>query len=239
LTADRFYTGHRILEAMRNAQRYADAVFHHALNARPLNPTRYLDFGAGDGAFLERFLGYGCSVDCVEPDPDMQARLGHLATTVYSDISKVADAHYDFAYAINVLEHIDQCDQACAELFRVLRPGGRLFAFVPAFPMLWTSLDAEVEHVRRFTRRSLRRLLESSGLKIIHLEFFDCLGFPAALGVRVLESWGLFHYNRSTIGAYDRYVFPISHKLDRFLRGVAGKNLLAIAERPTECLNFN
>jgi SAM-dependent methyltransferase len=240
LIADQFYTGHRVLEAMRDAQRYADAIFDHALNARPLNVTRYLDFGAGDGVFLERFLAHGCTVDCVEPDPAMRVRVGDFATTVYSNICEVGDAHYDFAYTINVLEHIGQLDQACGELFRVLHPGGRLFVFVPAFPLLWTSLDAEVGHVCRFTRRSLRRVLESSGFRIIRLEFFDCLGFPAALGVRVLESLGLFRYSRTTIGAYDRYVFPISHELDRFLRRVVGKNLLAIAERPTgKCLNLN
>ena len=65
-----------------------------------------------------------------------------------------------------------------------MRPGALMFVFVPAFNILWTGLDDEVEHVQRFTRGSLRPALAKAGLEIVHLRYFDSLGFAAALLVR-------------------------------------------------------
>ena len=64
-----------------------------------------------------------------------------------------------------------------AELNRVLRPGGILFVFVPALDILWTSLDTEVGHVRRFTRPMLASALARAGFEVVSLRYFDFLGF--------------------------------------------------------------
>ena len=37
--------------------------------------------------------------------------------------------------------------------------------------------------------------------------------------------------DRSTLRAYDRFVFPVSRWVDRALKGVLGKNVLLVAER--------
>jgi hypothetical protein len=112
-----------------------------------------------------------------------------------------------------------------------LKQNKKLFVFVPAHEILWTSLDDEVEHVRRFDRHTLRAALERAGFHIEHLKYFDFLGFPAALGVRVLEQINLFKYGGSSVGFYDRYIFPISQQMDRIFKGAIGKNLVAIARR--------
>jgi len=132
---------------------------------------------------------------------------------------------------VNVLEHIVELDEACAHLWRVLKPDRKLFVFVPAHEILWTSLDDEVQHVRRFDRRSLRLALERAGFRIEHMKYFDCLGFPAALGVRMMEQFKLFEYGSASVGLYDRYLFPVSRQLDRLFNGWIGKNLVAIASR--------
>jgi SAM-dependent methyltransferase len=227
------YAGHRILEAMRNAPRYADAVYRMVRSALPPGSSRILDFGAGDGMFAERLLRDGLKVDCVEPDPENQRSLASLGLSPVADIATVDDDHYDFIYTINVLEHLHDLDHHLAELRRVLSANGRLFVFVPAFAILWTSLDDEVAHVRRFTRASLARALASSSLVIEECRYFDSLGFPAALGVRALEAVGAFRYSPQTVGFYDRALLPFSLVADRMLSGVLGKNVVAVARKPT------
>jgi SAM-dependent methyltransferase len=225
------YAGKRVLEAMRSAVRYGEAVFQELRRVAPQSGSTILDFGAGDGFFLEKFHSQGVAVDAVEPDPALQLALRPLARTLWPDIRDVPKESFDFVYTVNVLEHICELDETCAQLARVLKPNKKLFVFVPAHEILWTSLDDEVEHVRRFDRHSLRAALERAGFHIEQLKYFDFLGFPAALGVRALERINLFKYGSSSVGFYDQYIFPVSQQMDRFFNGAIGKNLIAIARQ--------
>ena len=128
-----------------------------------------------------------------------------------------------------MIEHITVLDKTLAEVRRVMRPGASIFVFVPAFNLLWTSLDDEVGHVQRFTRKTLYSALSLAGFESIKFRYFDSLGFPAALTVRFLEKLGLFRYSSKSVGLYDRYVFPISRAVDRVASGLIGKNLIAVA----------
>ncbi len=215
---------------MHAAIRYETAVFDLAALVAPRAPARVLDFGAGEGAFAKKFRAAGHVVDCVEPDHTLRKALQEIGGTVFSDTSEVPNAAYDFAYTINVLEHVGGLDRACAELRRTLMPGGALFVFVPAFEILRTSLDDEVGHLRRFSRLSLAQTLERAGFTVIRMEYFDSLGFFAALGARALEAVGAFRFNRTTIGFYDRNIFPASRALDGICKNFFGKNLVAFAK---------
>jgi SAM-dependent methyltransferase len=231
ITSKQGYAGNRILEAMRSGVRYGEALFTELRGAIPDDACTILDFGAGAGFFLEKFHAIGAAVDAVEQDEDLQAMLRPLAGMVWSDIRHVPNESFDFAYTVNVLEHILEVDEACAHLARVLKPNRKLFIFVPAHKILWTSLDDEVQHVRRFDRRSLQLVLERAGFRVEHMKYFDSLGFPAALGVRILELVNLFGYGSGSVGFYDRYLFAVSRQLDRLLKNTIGKNLIAIASR--------
>jgi SAM-dependent methyltransferase len=230
--AGQAYRGHRILEAMHSAQRYAEAVFEEIRAACPATARDLLDFGAGDGVFVAKFMAGNRRVDCVEPDPTLRQRLQQQGASVYSDIAAVPAGRYDFIYSVNVLEHIHALDETLAGIRRVMRAGAPMFVFVPAFNTLWTSLDDEVEHVQRFTRRSLRPALAKAGFEILDLRYFDSLGFPAALAVRALETVGLFRYSSDSVGFYDRYLFPMSRALDRVASRAVGKNIIAIVRNP-------
>ena len=225
------YAGHRILEAMRNAPRYANSIYAHIRAALTSAEEPILDFGAGDGTFVERFLRDGVVVECVEPDASNQSALRALVPVVETNTRGLAAERYAFVYTINVFEHLRELDHCLAEIHRVLRPGGRLFVFVPAFDILWTSLDDEVKHVQRFTSRSLSANLEEAGFAVEALRYFDSVGFVAALTVRMLEKLGLFWYSPGTVGFYDRTIMPVSLFCDCFLSNVVGKNIIALARR--------
>lgn len=225
------YTGHRILEAMHEAVRYTRSISALIEKARPAHAVNILEFGAGDGAFAKHFQGMGEVVDCVEIDAVLRTGLEKLGVRTYRTAQDVPSASYDFIYSVNVLEHLPDLAAEIADLKRVLRPGGVIFVFVPAFRMLWTSLDDEVGHVTRFTRGTLASALNAGGFKISNIAYFDSLGFPAALTVRCLEKLNLFSYGGGTVGFYDRYIFPLSRALDGIFQHVLGKNLFAIAQK--------
>ena len=226
------YSGLRILESMHEAVNYNQTVFDMVRQARPAACKRTLEFGAGDGAFARKFAQEGEPVDCMEIDPGLREVLRQSATRVYADMAAVEAEQYDFLYSINVIEHIADRDEALAHLYRVVRPGGTIFIFVPAFEMLWTSLDTEAGHVTRFTRSRLAAAFNKVGFQIDRIEYFDSLGFPAALGVRLMEVVGLFRYNPTSVRFYDCVLFPISRTLDKVFRRLLGKNLILVARKP-------
>jgi SAM-dependent methyltransferase len=190
-----------------------------------------LDFGAGDGLFAERFLRDGVHVVCVEPDAANVHAISRLGLQVFSDIGEAHDGYFDFVYTVNVLEHLHDLNGHLRQIHRALAANGRLFVFVPAFNMLWTSLDDEVAHVQRFTRTSLGQALARAGFELEATRYFDSAGFPAALTVKVLERLGLFQYSSTTVGFYDRAILPISLTGDYLLSSVVGKNVIATARK--------
>lgn len=225
------YSGRRILESMHEAVRYTQAVFDLVLRARPADCRAILEFGSGDGAFVRKFAADGVRIDCVEIDESLRETVRDTAARVYADIREVESARYDFLYSVNVVEHIADLEDALTHLHRVVRPGGTIFIFVPAFEMLWTSLDSEAGHVTRFTRGRLAAVFRKAGFEISAIDYFDSLGFSAALGVRLMEAVGLFRYDPASVKLYDRAIFPLSRFLDIFLRKLIGKNLILVGRK--------
>ena len=224
------YEGVRILEAMHEAVRYNASLFDLIKQTKPAAAKHILEFGAGDGVFIGKFHGEGVVVEGVERDSKLRGLLeNRFDCRTYQDIRQVETEAADFIYSINVLEHIEDLDSEMHELRRVLRRDGLLFVFVPAFELLWTSLDDEVGHVTRFTRDTLTSTLRRGGFNVVKMEYFDCLGFPAALAVRAMEKLNLFRYRPESVRFYDRRVFPSSRYLDRFFQNTLGKNIFAVA----------
>ena len=48
---------------------------------------------------------------------------------------------------------------------------------MPAFQFLWTGLDDQVKHFRRYTKKSLGKKVEKCGFKIDALKYADSIGF--------------------------------------------------------------
>jgi len=58
----------------------------------------------------------------------------------------------------------------------MLQPGGRAIILVPAVPALFGSLDQELGHHRRYTRRTLRDRMEQAGFRVERTFYFNLLG---------------------------------------------------------------
>jgi SAM-dependent methyltransferase len=224
------YTGVDNLEVMREAENYnrylLKLVERHSGGAR-----RMIDFGAGSGTFAIPCAKAGIEVTAVEPDAPLRALLTAAGLRAVADTGSLPDAEFPYAYTLNVLEHITDDVDALRSLRRKLAPKGILFVYVPAFPVLFTSMDAKVRHVRRYTRTTLRNSLLAAGFELETLRYVDSLGFPATLLFKALDN-GRGEVNRNMLRAYDRLAFPISVALDAITHRWFGKNLLAVARNP-------
>lgn len=92
------------------------------------------------------------------------------------------DHSFDVVISSDVLEHIAPDHTAISQWNRVLKPGGSLIIFVPAFGFLWSDHDDLNHHVRRYSRRALRELLESHGFETGRASYWNMILFlPVAL----------------------------------------------------------
>src|SRR4029077_7056284 len=123
----------------------------------------------------------GLEICCIEPDPENQAVLWQLGFQVKVAIEEHEPESLDFVYTLNVLEHVPDDEALVCAIFSRLRKGGRLFVFVPAFPILWSRLDDYVEHRRRYRRVPMEAMLGRAGFIVERARYADSLGYFAAL----------------------------------------------------------
>jgi SAM-dependent methyltransferase len=96
---------------------------------------------------------------------------------------------FDIAISCDVLNDAGIPDEGLAlrELYRVLKPGGRLFLNLPALRLLSSEHDRATSIVRRYTRRDISEKLEVAGFRIRRATYRNMLLFPMILAVRLLR----------------------------------------------------
>jgi 2-polyprenyl-6-hydroxyphenyl methylase/3-demethylubiquinone-9 3-methyltransferase len=107
-------------------------------------PGSALDAGMGGGRLLEALAARGWSVtgsDVSEAMVELARRRVPQATLVVAPVEQLpfADASFDAAAALGVLEFAHSVDAALRELGRVLRPGGLAVVSWPNFGGLYTA----------------------------------------------------------------------------------------------------
>ncbi len=216
-----------VMEVAVNYRRYLGDLLRSA-GGPPRPGHRTLDFGAGVGTYARTARDLGYDVTCVDLDPDLCARLRADGFTTHETTAEIADGTFDLTYTLNVLEHLDDDGAALRELRRVTVPSGRLLVYVPAFPILYSSMDRKVGHVRRYRKAELAGRVRQAGFVIERCVHADSLGFLASLAFRVAgNSDGSL--SERPVAAYDRWAFPLSRRLDRLFGPAFGKNLVVEA----------
>lgn len=156
--------------------------------ARP----RILDAGCGTGVnlgVLDR-LGEVYGFDLNRTGLAFAVQRGHrrIARATMASIP-FPDAAFDLVTSFDVLYALpDEVERAgVREMARVLRPGGFLVVNVAAMDILKGGHGVLAEEVRRYSRRSLRQLLEDEGFEIQRLTYTNATLFPLVLAVRLLQ----------------------------------------------------
>lgn len=221
------YTGVDNLETMALAVNYNNSIFQLLEQSYGL-ARKSLDFGAGTGLFSMYLRDRHKDVEAIEADRQLQANLKANGFVVHQDLKNVEPGRFDFIYSINVLEHIEDDKAILRDFRRQLASDGRLFLYLPAFNILWTTMDTKVGHFRRYTLSEIRAKLREAGFKIDKIGYCDTVGFFASLAFKVIGSKNGSINPRSLI-FFDRFLFPLNAMLDRIFKYVLGKNVYVIA----------
>jgi ubiquinone/menaquinone biosynthesis C-methylase UbiE len=174
--------GGRILGAVMDlANRQPVGLALDLLDAAP--GERIIDIGCGTGAASQRLLRRAtCTVTCVDRSQTMlyraerrrfagpvslhQAHLGELP---------FANGSFDAALALNLLYFCDESGSMLADLKRVLRPGGRIVAYVTHRETMakWPFVSPATH--RLYDAGQLTEALTIGGFAADRIEVRDCM----------------------------------------------------------------
>lgn len=136
-----------------------------------------LEVGCGTGNTLRVLRAAFPSATVVGVDPLLaglrfaRARTGE--PVVQARIEQLPfNRRFDLIGLFDVVEHIDDDEAALVHVRRVLRPGGTLIVTVPARPALWSRIDDESHHRRRYEPQQLEHSLTASGFRLEYQTYF-------------------------------------------------------------------
>jgi hypothetical protein len=135
------------------------------------------------------------------------------------------EARFDAVLYIDVLEHVEDDAGELAAASRVLQRGGVLIVLAPAHAWLYSPFDRAIGHHRRYTRRSLERIVPP-GLRRVVLCYLDSIGLLASAGNRFLLRRSL--PTERDIACWDRLMVPVSRRVDPWLGFRIGKSIIGI-----------
>ena len=223
------------LDSLAEAKNYYSWVLRQF---EPYLGETVIEVGAGIGTFSE-FLMKSPRVSklvAIEPasntlphlnarfagNENVEVRPGYLSDH-FSGLSANALA------AVNVLEHVQDDKAFLEQAYAAIVPGGHLLLFVPALPAIYGSLDKVFEHYRRYTKSSLRKVIESAGWKPRRIAYMNFPGIAAwFMAGKVLQKTSIAPGDAKI---YDRLVVPWLSKLEGMIPPPIGSNLIAIATR--------
>ena len=202
-----------------------------------------LEIGSGTGAIAHWLVQCGASVTAVEPEPVLAKKIlprFSSSENIEVIIGGSTDAYrqlsdknkiFDTVIYLNVMEHISDDLGEFNKAKAILKPGGKLLVYVPALPWLYSQIDADTGHVRRYTKKLLREVTAKSGFEIVSLDYFEVVGIiPYLIVYKLLRRRVV---TGSSSGFYNKAILPLSLILHRIMRGrLVGKNLVLVASKP-------
>ena len=150
---------------------------------------RILDIGCGTGAMSRKLAPWGSVVSAdFSPLALSYSRRRNLNLLCASDAMRLPfrDESFDLVVAMDILEHVSDDSAALSEIYRVLKPGGRIIATVPAYQSLWSGHDVALMHFRRYVAREVGERFAAAHLRTQKLSYAMTFLYPAVWLIRRL-----------------------------------------------------
>jgi SAM-dependent methyltransferase len=222
---------HSVLEALEGAKNYNAWV---ASLVAPYLGDDPIEIGSGTGTYADLWLDAGLSrLTVSDLDATLLARLrerfaGDARVTVEEvDLLTAPAADHSAVVALNVLEHIEDDVAALRSAARLVRQGGAVVFFVPAFQFAMSRFDRAIGHYRRYTIERAKQAMAAAGLTAEDVRYVNAPGLLAwTVGMRLLR---MTPREGAVLRAWDGGVVPLARRFESRWRPPFGQSVLAVA----------
>lgn len=155
-------------------------------------------------------------------------RIGKLDMQVREDYALLREFAPESVVFLNVLEHIEDDRAVLRNLFAEVPGGCRIVVLVPYNMRLYSHVDKELGHFRRYGEWELEGKMRDAGFEVEKQFFFNKAGvvawyvFNTLGGQKALRPWQLWLYGKLT---------PVFRLLDRVLP-TSGLSTVVIGRKP-------
>ena len=158
---------------------------------KTLSKLEILDVGCGDALFFDRLSSFG-NVEGIEPDSRLIDPANPHRSRIYTlqfDRKFRPGKRYDLILMLDVLEHLDNPEEALDSVRGLLGNNGVFLLTVPAFQILWTNHDIINHHRIRYRKKTLFPLLRKAGFAISEARYWYQWTVPLKLPTHVVEKF--------------------------------------------------
>ncbi|MBI5138663.1 MAG: class I SAM-dependent methyltransferase [Candidatus Vogelbacteria bacterium] len=178
-------------------------LFH--LVATLIKGESVVDVGCGAAFFLSILKAGGKNVVGVEPNSGMRALASQMNPGVVvipgraEEIDVLLQRPVDSVVMIDVLEHIEDDAEQVKKVQAILKKNGEFVFVVPAYQFLYGKRDKHMGHYRRYSKKSLQKILTANGFLIQHMRHWNALGFlPYLISEKIFHKPLQLELRRST-----------------------------------------
>ncbi len=165
-----------------------------SLVASQVTGTSVVDIGCGSGFFANMLKKRGKNVIGIEPNNGMRELASKINPDVAvlaggaEDVTSLVTNPVDSVVMLDVLEHVEKDDEQVRKIYTTLKAGGEFIVVVPAHPILYGTRDKEMHHYRRYTKKTLYKVLSDNGFRIVTMRHWNMLGFlPYLIAEKILR----------------------------------------------------
>jgi SAM-dependent methyltransferase len=227
----------RDLEILSQSRNYQGWLYSLS---KPFIGSRILEIGSGIGNYTKYFIRHGSVLASDSEDYYVEylknqfknknitvkkITLGNWDAELIHQLSRF---NPDTIICFNVLEHVDADIPAIQDMLNVLSPGGKLVLIVPALKFLYSKIDQNYGHFRRYNQKRIKQICRDTNSDILFFRYFNFVG---ALGWvwshKFLKRQSL---NEGQTRLFDRIV-PIISKVEKLIQPPVGLSILTVIER--------
>jgi SAM-dependent methyltransferase len=218
------------LRGARNYRRWLVGLVSAYLGDHPI------EIGSGIGDYAAELAPGRVSYTATEPDPDRHALLADrfvgdpVVRVRQLGLPAGETGDHSALVMLNVLEHIEDDVAALRSAAGLVRPGGAVVVFVPAFNAAMSRFDRMIGHHRRYTRRTLAGALTAAGLPIERLQYVNSVGLVSWF--LLMRCARMIPKDTAALRCYDATVIRTVAWVERYVRPPFGQSVLAVARVP-------
>ncbi|MBS1574927.1 MAG: class I SAM-dependent methyltransferase [Bacteroidetes bacterium] len=232
-------TGFEILQVIKKASSFNQWMFK---TISPFCHGSILEIGSGTGNISEFFIKTNYKITL----SDINSGYVDLLRNQFANCKNVTDIlavdlqlpdfskkytalheKYDTIVLLNVLEHLKDEDSAISNCRYLLKEKGTLIILVPAFMLLYSPLDKELGHYRRYALKQLKNCLIRNEMQIQKSFYFNAMGILAWLYGKV---FALKTIPGGEMSFFDKLV-PVAKICDKILFHKTGLSAICISKK--------
>lgn len=165
-----------------------ETILKKELNRK--SQLRILDVGCGTGKTTLSLIKFG---NVYGVDSSFSA-LKHCSKRGLNKVLKCSSYQlpfrentFDLVTLLDALEHIENDVQVLEEIKRISKKDSLILLTVPAYQFLWSEHDIALSHYRRYTSKTLTKVLKEAGFDIVRMSYFMSFLFPLVAAYRLIS----------------------------------------------------